>query len=62
MKIYTAVFMEAVTKLWNIVNIKNLNKDKYLNDSSWKQFTIPGDPRLEYIWKVANSFEEIDTS
>ena len=54
--------MEAVTKLWNIVNIKSLNKDKYLNDSSWKQFTNPGDPRLEYIWKVANSFEEIDTN
>lgn len=54
--------MEAVTKLWNIVNIKSLNKDKYLNDSSWKQFTTPGDPRLEYIWKVANSFEEIDTN
>ena len=62
MKIYTAVFMEAVTKLWNIVNIKSLNKDKYLNDSSWKKFTTSGDPRLEYIWKVANSFEEIDTS
>ena len=54
--------MEAVTKLCNIVNIKSLNKDKYLNDSSWKKFTTPGDPRLEYIWKVANSFEEIDTS
>ena len=37
----TAVFVEAVTKLWNILNIKNPNTDKRLNDPHRMKFETP---------------------
>ena len=58
----TAVFVEAVTKLWNILNIKNPNKDKRLNDPHRRKFETPNDPGLEYLRKMANSFKEMDTT
>ena len=56
------VFVEGVTKhFWNILYIKSPNKDKRLNDTNWKQFETPDDPRLEYVCKMANSFKEMGT-
>ena len=57
----TAVFVEAVTKLWDTLNIKNPDADKRLNDPHRMKFETPNDPRLEYLWKMANSCKEMDT-
>ena len=62
MKIDTVVFIEAVTKLWNILINKSPSKDKSLNDPSRKEFETPDDQRLKNIQKMANSFKKIDTS
>ena len=55
-KIDTTVFVEAVAKLWNIVNIKSPNKDKRLNIPNRKQLETPHHQRLEYLWKITKFF------
>ena len=42
----TAVFIEAVTKLWNNVNVKQPNQDKRLNDPDRKFLESSDDSRL----------------
>ena len=56
----TALFVERVTKMWHILNIKNVCN--YMNDPDREPFRDPKDPRLDFLLKMATSFKLMDTS
>ena len=55
------MFLDLVTKVWNILNIKHPDAGKNLNDENRMKFEATDDPRLNYLQSIANSFKEMDT-
>ena len=53
----TAHFVELVTRMWKILNIKSPDAGRDLNDGDRETFTITDDPRLEFLLKMGHSFK-----
>ena len=58
----TAVFVSAVTKLWNCLNVRSPDRSRNLNDSNREPFRSPDDKRFEFLRDMADKFKEMDTS
>ena len=58
----TSMFLDLVTTVWNILNIKHPDAGKNLNDENRMKFEATDDPRLNYLQSIANSFKEMDTA
>ena len=58
----TAVFVSAVTKLWNCLNVKSPDASRNLNDPNREPFRLPDDKRFEFLHDMADKFKDMDTS
>ena len=58
----TLKFVQYVTKMWNILNIRSPDTSYRLNDPNRKKFTDPSDPRLDFLLKMSKMFKEMDSS
>ena len=58
----TARFVEFVTRMWKILNIKSPYAGKNLNDKDREKITTTDDPRLEFLLKMGHSFKLMDAS
>ena len=56
------VFVEAVTRLWHIVNVKTPHDGVLLNGKDREPIKIVTDERLIFLQQMANAFLEINTS
>ena len=56
----TARFVEFVTRMWNILNIKSPSAGRHLNDKDREKICAPDDPRLEFLLKMGHSFKLMD--
>lgn len=56
----TAVFVERVTRMWHILNIKTVYN--FLNDPDREPFRDPNDARLDFLIGMATSFKIMDSS
>ena len=56
------IFVKAVTKLWNCINVKSKDAWLKLNDEDRKSFESADDRRLESILQLADNFKDMDTS
>ena len=62
-KLYdTAIFIEKVMKIWNILNVKSPWDGKNLNDPDRFPIKDPNDERLDFLLKMATSMKLMDTS
>lgn len=61
-KFETSSFLESVTRLWNMLNIKQPRAGEKLNDKDRMKFTDSDDPRLKFIENMAKSFQEMNTA
>ena len=53
----TALFVELVTRMWKILNIKSPDAARNLNAVDREQFTSEEDPRLDFLLRMAKSFK-----
>ena len=58
----TATFVELVTRMWKILNIKSPDAAKQLNDPDREKFTSVDDPRLDFLLRMAKMFKLMDAS
>ena len=58
----TLKFVQLVTKMWNILNIRSPDISYRLNDPNRRKFTDPSDPRLDFLTKMSTMFKEMDNS
>ena len=58
----TAVFVKAVTMLWNCINVKSQNAWFLLNDENRKPFESVDDERFESTLQLAKTFKDMDVS
>ena len=56
----TARFIELVTCMWNMLNIKSVNAGKRLNDPDRYAFTSSDDERFLFLGRMATTFKEMD--
>ena len=56
----TARFIELVTRMWNMLNIKSVNAGKRLNDPDRYAFTSSDDERFLFLGRMATTFKEMD--
>ena len=56
----TARFVEFVTRMWNILNIKSPSAGRHLNDKDREKICEPDDHRLEFLLKMGHSFKLMD--
>ena len=56
------MFVEAVTRLWHIVNVKTPHDGVLLNGKDREPIKIVTDDRLIFLQQMANAFLEINTS
>ena len=58
----TEEFVEMVTKMWNILNVKSKTAAKNLNDPNRAPFENALDDRLVHLKTMATTFKQMDTS
>ena len=58
----TALFVEHVTKMWNMLNIKTPHDGTKLNNDDRYPFISEGDCRFDYLHNIARSFKLMDAS
>ena len=58
----TAIFVRAVTNLWNCLNVKKKYTGKNLNDKNRYPFESVDDVRFQNILNIAEKFKEMNTS
>ena len=58
----TALFVEHVTKMWNMLNIKTPHDGTKLNNDDRYPFTSEDDCRFDYLHNIARSFKLMDAS
>ena len=58
----TATFVEHVTKMWNILNVRSTTKGFHLNDEDRYPIYAPTDRRLDFLLKMATTFKLMDNS
>ena len=58
----TAVFVENITKLFNMLNVKSPEAARQLSDPDRAVFSTYDDERYDYLLQMAESFERMDTS
>ena len=58
----TAIFVQAVTKLWNCLNVKSPVAGWNLNDPNREPFRSPDDTRFQFLNQMTNKFSDMDTS
>ena len=58
----TAHFVELVTRMWKILNIKSPDAGRNLNDGDREKFTTTADPRLEFLLNMGHYFKLMDGS
>ena len=56
----TARFIELVTRMWNMLNIKSVNAGKRLNDPDRYAFTSSDDKRFLFLGRMATTFKVMD--
>ena len=58
----TARFVEIVTRMRKILNIKSPDAGRNLNDKDREKIAATDDPRLEFVIKMGCSFKLMDAS
>ena len=58
----TAVFVEHVTRIWNMLNIKTPRDGANLNNKDRLLFTLADDSRFDYLHNMARSFKLMGAS
>ena len=58
----TATFVEHVTKMWNIINVRSTSSGFHLNDNDRYPITNPNDSRLDFLLNMATAFKLMDNS
>ena len=58
----TAIFVKAVTELWNCLNVKTKDGWILLNDKNTEPFKSIEDERFDKILSMAEKFKEMDLS
>ena len=58
----TKIFVENVTKMWNILNIKKPYAGQKLNDKDREPFKNSSDARLKFLEDMGTSFKKMDNS
>ena len=58
----TALFVENITRTWNILNLRSTNAGNKLKDPDRMPINDPGDERLKYLEGMATSFKLMDNS
>ena len=58
----TAVFVENMTNLFNMLNVKSPEAARQLNDPDRAVFSTYDDERYDYLLQMAESFERMDTT
>ena len=58
----TADFIENVTRMWHIINIRSTSTGIRLRDEDRQPISKPNDRRLDFILKMATSFKLMDNS
>ena len=58
----TLMFVNNVTKLWNIMNIKSPNSGTKLNDIDKEPIRCPNDSRLKFLESMAASCKQMVNS
>ena len=56
----TAAFIEAVVKMWNILNVKSPDSGRKLHDEDRYPFNSIDDERLTFLHEMATSFKLMD--
>ena len=54
----TASFVEIITRMWNIRNVKNVISGDQLNDDDRKPFRTTDDKRFNFLHNAGKSFEK----
>ena len=58
----TALFVDNITKMWNILNVRSTTAGTRLNDPNRMPISDPNDTRLNYLDAMATSFKLMDNS
>ena len=58
----TTIFVKMVTKMWNIINIKSPHAGFRTNDPDNNPFRDKSDDHLQYLTKLATTYERMDNS
>ena len=58
----TTTFVERVTKMWNIINVRLTSCGFLLNDGDRYPVTDPNESRLDFLLDMATSFKLMDNS
>ena len=58
----TALFVELVTRMWKMLNIKSPDAAENLNDPDREKFSSEDDSRLDFLLRMAKSFKLMDAS
>ena len=58
----TATFVRHVTRLFHMLNVKNLYSGQAYNDPDRETYRSIDDPRFDYILNMALAFKKMDTS
>lgn len=61
-RIDTALFVELVTRMWKMLNIKSPSAARNLNDPDREKFSSEDDPRLDFLLRMARSFKLMDAA
>ena len=58
----TAIFVEHVIKMWNILNVRSRYTGERLKDTNREPINSIEDPKLDFLLKMATSLKLMDTS
>ena len=58
----TAIFVEHVNKMWNILNVRSRYTGERLKDTNREPINSIDDPKLDFLLKMATSLKLMDTS
>ena len=58
----TKVFVESVTKMWNILNVKAPHVGDILKEDDRMTLCGPQDQRLDFLLEIAHCFNEMKSS
>ena len=54
----TASFVEIITRMWDILNVKNIMSGDQLNDDNRNPFRATDDKRFDFLPNLGKSFEK----